>query len=659
MGPDSIAHSATQRATEPTAATDAARLEAGVRAGEYVVERFLGAGAMGEVYAGIHPEIGKRVAIKVLKHALASSAEAAARFKREARVVNTIEHANVIDVFAFGQLEDGRMYLVMDLVDGKSLRAAVTDGPMDVATALDILDQIADALDAAHAKGIVHRDLKPDNVMLSGSPPKVHVLDFGIAKLLSTESSPNPATLLTGQGAWIGTPGYMAPEQWSADGAGPASDRYALGVMAFEMLSGKLPFQAPTLPQMMEQHFRAPVPALSTRGAVAARSMFDGVLARAMAKDPDKRYATARELVAALREASGKKLSRVVGPPRKMIMPALIGAGVLGVAVVGVVAVRGGPKERPQARRSGFVTVEVTSNPPRATVLRGDRMLGTTPFSLDLPNFEPLDLTFQKPGYATQSKHINSGEVRQVDIVLVQVSGFEGTWVFPDGQLRAFTRSGDDHVDVFKLESLNGEKVFYRKYALEEAPTGVKFASTETVIDQRAPAEPSCQVPVRVEYIYDPARDVLEVRPEDVETGFQNGRCVVHSRELAKPIALVRAEKTSDTRISRAPMGVPIDSPQLRTRDEKPTSKEDLLRQKDEEMKKALEQKKPTQQKKAPPKKASLIETGLDTGNAINAPPKQAKNAPPQPQAPPQQQSDDDEAQQARGDSQVAPPVKK
>src|SRR5204862_3614422 len=118
---------------------------------------------------------------------------------------------------------------------------------------LDILDQIAGALDAAHARGVVHRDLKPDNVMI-GKGGKVFVLDFGLAKLLSLDDSAPPASMLTGQGTWLGTPGYMAPEQWSADGAGPASDRYSLGVMAFELLSGTLPFSAPTLPQMMEQH---------------------------------------------------------------------------------------------------------------------------------------------------------------------------------------------------------------------------------------------------------------------------------------------------------------------------------------------------------------------------------------------------------------------
>ena len=303
---DPLAHSPTLAAT--SAQLPGERLAEGTSVGEYVVERFLGAGAMGEVYAGKHPVIGKRVAIKVLRRD-AAGGEAAERMIREARATSAIDHPNVIDIFALGRLDDGRLYLVMDLVDGQSLRAALANGPLPADELLAILDALADALDAAHARGVIHRDLKPDNIMVRDK--RVFVLDFGLAKLVASAHSDQPIApgTLTGQGTWLGTPGYMAPEQWSVDGAGPASDRYALGVIAFELLAGSLPFAASSVPAMMEQHFRAAVPSVSSRGPAHVPAAVDDVLRRAMAKDPAARFATARAMVDALRDAMGTGVS--------------------------------------------------------------------------------------------------------------------------------------------------------------------------------------------------------------------------------------------------------------------------------------------------------------------------------------------------------------
>ncbi|MBA3501076.1 MAG: PEGA domain-containing protein, partial [Deltaproteobacteria bacterium] len=312
---------------------------------------------------------------------------------------------------------------------------------------------------------------------------------------------------------------------------------------------------------------------------------------------------------------------------------------------------------------SGFVQLEVRSNPARATVLRGDRMYGTTPAKLEVRSGEQVELTIKKPGYAPERKALAaSQDTRAVDVVLRQINGFEGTWVLPDGQLRAFTRSGDDHVDVYKLASLKGEKEFYRKFLFEDAPAGVRFASTDTVVDQRAPSEPSCQVPVRVEYIYDPQRDVLEVRPEGVETGYQNGRCVVHNRELVAAISLVRADASTaaDVRVTHAPMGGPVDQPSLTQRPDQNLKNSDL-----EEKKRQLQKieegqklRKPAPTKEPPPPKgkkaAANIDKKLDGPNSKEAfpdkAPAQAQNTP---NAPPEPQ------QQVRGDSQIAPQVKK
>ncbi len=574
MAESQIAHGPTLAAPSREPGVDQAdRLAAGARAGDYVVERFLGAGAMGDVYAGRHPVIGKRVAIKVLKRELASEAEAAERFIREARAVNQIDHPNVIDVFGFGRLPDGdgRLYLVMDLVDGRSLRKVVQDGPLEVDAALDVLAQIASALDAAHSRGVIHRDLKPDNVMLTDTtPPKALVLDFGIAKLF-TEGVVGNGTL-TGKGTWIGTPGYMAPEQWAADGAGPASDRYALGVMAYELLSGALPFQAPTLPQMMEQHFRAPVPALSLRGRSAGRShlTLDPVLARAMAKSPDARFSTAQALVDALRDAAGgKRLAggKRVRSGRSMLAPAAAGVGVLGLAIVGLIVVRGHAEEpasnrgaAPVLSPDGFVRVQVITQPAKATVKRDDHLVGSSPATIELRAGTSMALAISKPGYRSIQLTLTPDKDALVRKDLEAINTFEGVWAMPDGQLRAFKRV-DDAVEVFKLATVTGEREFWRKLELVEGARAdeVVFAITAELTDDRGARDPSCQISHRIEYHFDPTSEALDVRAERVETARQNGRCIVRTRLPGIPVVLARVDRDAgDTRWTQPPVGKPV-----------------------------------------------------------------------------------------------------
>ncbi|MBA2540885.1 MAG: serine/threonine protein kinase [Deltaproteobacteria bacterium] len=557
------------------------RLVEGDAVGDYVVEQFLGAGAMGEVYAGRHPVINKRVAIKVLKRELASDKEAAERFVREARAVNQIDHPNVIDVFNFGQLkgDDGRLYLVMDLVDGKSLRKVLEDGPLPVAAALDILEQIADALDTAHARGVVHRDLKPDNVMLtSGAKPKVFVLDFGIAKLFTATATGSGGIgngTLTGKGTWLGTPGYMAPEQWSAEGAGPASDRYALGVMAYELLSGTLPFKAPTLPQMMEQHFRSPVPALSQRGTAQKspehHQTLDPVLARAMAKSPDDRFPTGRALVDALRAASQGHAVEVpaAGGKRSLAMPAVAGASVLALAVIGFLVVRPGDSERDDRDRDRpaatsterVIKLEVITRPPNAKVHRDGQLLGETPVKVEVPAGAKLTLAISKPGYRPITDTLTADKPLSLVKDLQPVLGFQGVWSMPDGKLRGFWRTGE-RVEVYRLETVTGDRELWRTCDLVDSPTGseaVMFATTAEMTDERAHhGEAGCSIPHRIEYKFDPTAETLEVSAEKVETARRDGSCIVVSRAPGAPIKLARADRgTGDTRITQPPVGIP------------------------------------------------------------------------------------------------------
>jgi tRNA A-37 threonylcarbamoyl transferase component Bud32 len=571
-----LAHSPTHAAHPATG--EAERLVAGSAAGEYLVDRFIGAGAMGEVYAGHHPVIGKRVAIKVLRRELAASDEAAKRFVREAQAVNQIDHPNVVNIFAFGRLDDGRLYLVMDLVEGRSLREVVSDGPVELNEALELLAAIADALDAAHARGVVHRDLKPDNIVLS-SRSKLFVLDFGLAKLVSTatDGATGPGTL-TGQGTWMGTPGYMAPEQWSADGAGTASDRYALGVIAFELLSGKQPFSASSVPAMMEQHFRADVPALSSRG-VALPAGIDDVLKRAMAKDPAARFPTGRAMIDALRMAAGtgagaRAAIAAPDPKRTMIVPAVAGGGVLALAVVAFIAVRGGTDKPPsphttdpaaQPAQPGTVTIDITSTPAAAEVRQGDRVVGKTPVALHLSPGATAEIVVTKPGYLAEQRTIiakTSASVEQIPLVLV--TRFEGVWQLPNGELRAFERR-NDQVDVSKVDEVAGPRHFYRHYDLVTAVEGIAFASDEEFVDERAPDDPKCHIRVHVEYRYLPSEDTLELRRDNLKIDLVEGHCVVTARDVATK-KLVRADTGRDTREVLAPAGVPPGKSALKPR---------------------------------------------------------------------------------------------
>jgi serine/threonine-protein kinase len=243
---------------DPTPASHGADLEPDDLVGDYRIVRKIGHGGMGSVYEGIHPVIEKRVAIKVLRPELSKNEEAVARFTQEARAVNRIRHPSIVDVFGYGTTADGRCYLVMELLDGESLGRRIECDPPSVAEACDILIAITYALDAAHATGIVHRDLKPDNVFLVDGK-HVKLLDFGIAKLTANEQ-PQMTAEYTQPGQAMGTPRYIAPEQARGDAIDARTDIYSLGVMAFELLCGRLPFVGDNAMELVAKHITLPPP---------------------------------------------------------------------------------------------------------------------------------------------------------------------------------------------------------------------------------------------------------------------------------------------------------------------------------------------------------------------------------------------------------------
>ncbi|WP_437721177.1 protein kinase domain-containing protein [Sorangium sp. So ce861] len=280
--------------------------------GEYRIERKLGAGTFGEVYAGEHPLIGKKVAIKVLNRRFAAQPQAVTRFVAEARAVNRIRQRNIIDIFSFGVLqEQQRHYFVMELLDGVTLgELCRRRRRLPFPTIVPILRGIADALDAVHEAGITHRDLKPDNVFLAAERdgtwfPKL--LDFGIAKLADGSEE-------TSTGVVLGTPQYMAPEQARGQRTGPPADIYALGVMIHKMLTGKPLFAGETAVAVMYKHVSNPPPRMSSVCPDLPRELDLPVLAM-LEKRAGDRPETARKAVAALLDAARRiGLTRASAP---------------------------------------------------------------------------------------------------------------------------------------------------------------------------------------------------------------------------------------------------------------------------------------------------------------------------------------------------------
>ncbi|MEQ9322733.1 MAG: serine/threonine-protein kinase [Polyangiaceae bacterium] len=282
-------------------------LAPGTEVGEYVVEDKLGEGGFGTVYRATHPLIGKKAAIKVLAREYSSNREMVSRFVAEARAVNTIRHNNIIDIFSFGTLDDGRHYFVMELLDGGTVDQFLAEhGALDPPLALAVLRGVARALDAAHDSGIVHRDLKPENVFLTfddDGRPVPKLLDFGIAKLTGDAKAISGHKTRTG--APIGTPQYMSPEQCIGESVTERSDVYALGVVAFELLTGQPPFTDTSFLGMMNKQATAPRPAPSAVNAAVPKAL-DEAVRNMMAIDPKERPARAGDAYELLVKAATK-----------------------------------------------------------------------------------------------------------------------------------------------------------------------------------------------------------------------------------------------------------------------------------------------------------------------------------------------------------------
>jgi serine/threonine protein kinase len=272
--------------------------------GSFHILQKVGSGGMGSVYKALQREMNRMVGVKILHPKLADRKDLVSRFGREARAMSQLSHPNIVRVFLYGELEDGSLYIIMEFLEGKNLNQTVrAEGPFSIDRALPILVQASSALDEAHRAGIIHRDLKPENIFLVQKGtlrdfPKV--LDFGLAKVGERQLRPG-SVILTQEGMVFGTPEFMSPEQAQGKRLSPASDVYSLAIILYEVLTGKLPFDAKGAMEFIQLHVTGkPIP-LNKR--VPGRTFppeLEQIVDRALSKRPEDRFATAAEFARAM-----------------------------------------------------------------------------------------------------------------------------------------------------------------------------------------------------------------------------------------------------------------------------------------------------------------------------------------------------------------------
>ena len=298
-----------------------------VLAGRYQVKRRIGEGGMGLVYEGLHRDIDKRVAIKVLRADLSRRPEVVARFRQEARSASRIGHENIVDIFDFGETQRGASYFVMEFLEGEDLGNVLgKKATIEAERACDIVLQCCRALSATHAKGIVHRDIKPENIFLTkrdGIDDFVKIVDFGIAKMSDIETNGAPGRKLTKTGMIFGTPEYMSPEQAGGRELDHRVDVYALGIILYECLAGRVPFEGDTFMGILTQHLTAEAPAIDAVNPQAKVSPeLELVIRKALAKSADDRYQDTEELAEAIVCALDGRVSRAT----RRTPPSVLGA---------------------------------------------------------------------------------------------------------------------------------------------------------------------------------------------------------------------------------------------------------------------------------------------------------------------------------------------
>jgi serine/threonine protein kinase/Tol biopolymer transport system component len=422
-------------------------LAPGSRLGPFEILAPLGAGGMGEVFRAIDPRLQREIAIKVLPVSVTSDPDALARFEREARAASALNHPNIVTVYDVGR-EGDVSYLAMELVDGRSLREILRDGPMALKKVLQIATQIADGIAAAHDGGIVHRDLKPENVMV-GREGRVKLLDFGLATASPLVGVPEDVTLSpelrSGPRVVLGTVSYMSPEQASGRPVDFRSDQFALGALLWEMVAGRRAFQGETPMETITAVIRDEPESLATLKPATPHAL-RWVIERCLSKEPEERYASTRDLArdmkhlsARLSESSSMSGGIAVGP----VAPSRRDSVLRRVGVVLVALVAG--------FLAGRIPLRVRLAAP--PLLRYLTYSGRDRDPVVSPDGRMLAFTSDRDGTARiWLKQLPGG----AEVALT--SGFDASPRFsPDGTTLLFTRTGAGRPALFRVPVVGGE----------------------------------------------------------------------------------------------------------------------------------------------------------------------------------------------------------
>jgi serine/threonine protein kinase/Tol biopolymer transport system component len=337
-------------------------LNSGTKLGPYEVGAPIGAGGMGEVYRARDTRLERTVAIKILPHELSDQREAKERFEREARAISSLNHTNICQLYDVGE-QDGISYLVMEFLEGETLGARLSKGPLPLEQLFRIGAEIADGLDRAHRSGVVHRDLKPGNIMLTKSGAKL--MDFGLAKAVTpvsaqssglTQTVATPNLPLTAQGMVVGTFQYMSPEQVEGKEADARSDIFALGAVLYEMATGKRAFEGKTTASVLAAVLERQPAAISSVQPMTPTSL-DQLVRTCMAKDPDERWQTAHDVRLQLKQIgeSGSQPGAVApvivrGKHQEKLAWAIAAVFAIAAIVAGLIAYSGSEKQLPVLR---------------------------------------------------------------------------------------------------------------------------------------------------------------------------------------------------------------------------------------------------------------------------------------------------------------------